>query len=214
MRLIVGLGNPGPGHAGQRHNIGFMAVDRIAARHRFSPWRSSKFHGLTAEGNLGVHRVLLLKPETFMNDSGRAVGAMARFYKLEPADVIVLHDELDLPPGKLRVKRGGGHGGHNGLRSIDALFGLDYHRVRLGIGHPGDKHLVLPWVLGNFTAGERQWLDALLDAVSDAAPLLMGTDEQAFQNKVTVTLNPPKPKPPRLAPPQPAPGEPKPETAP
>lgn len=206
MRLIVGLGNPGPGHAGQRHNIGFMAVDRIAERHRFSPWKTSRFHGLMAEGNLGVHRVLLLKPETYMNESGRSVGAAARFYKLEQPDVIVLHDELDLPPGKLRVKRAGGHGGHNGLRSIDAHLGPDYWRVRLGIGHPGDKNAVLHWVLGNFTSGERQWLDALLDAVSDAAPLLMGTDEQAFQNKVTVTLNPPKPKPPR---PPAAPAEPK-----
>lgn len=197
MRLIVGLGNPGPGHAGQRHNIGFMAVDRIAERHRFGPWKSSRFHGLTAEGNLGVHKVLLLKPDTYMNESGRSVGACARFYKLEPPDLIALHDEMDLPPGKLRVKRGGGHGGHNGLRSIDAHFGNDYWRVRLGIGHPGDKNLVTPWVLGNFTSGERQWLDALLTAVADASPLLMGTDEQAFQNKVTVTLNPPKPKPPR-----------------
>jgi PTH1 family peptidyl-tRNA hydrolase len=156
-----------------------------------------------------VHRVLLLKPETYMNDSGRSVGAAARFYKLEQPDVIVLHDELDLPPGKLRVKRAGGHGGHNGLRSIDAHLGPDYWRVRLGIGHPGDKNAVLHWVLGNFTSGERQWLDALLDAVSDAAPLLMGADEQAFQNKVTVTLNPPKPKPPR---PTTAAAEPKPES--
>ena len=210
MRLIVGLGNPGPGHAGQRHNIGFMAVDRIAERHRFSPWKSSKFHGLMAEGNLGVHRVLLLKPETYMNESGRCVGAAARFYKLEPKDVIVLHDELDLAPGKLRVKCGGGHGGHNGLRSIDAHFGLEYHRVRLGIGHPGDKSQVLSWVLGNFTSGERLWLTALLDAVADSSPLLLGSDEQAFQNKVTVTLNPPKPKPPK---PVDVKQEPKPEAA-
>jgi len=189
MRLIVGLGNPGPGHAGQRHNIGFMAVDRIAERHRFSPWKSSRFRGLTAEGNLGVHKVILLKPETYMNNSGESVGAAARFYKLEPADVIVLHDELDLAPGKLRVKRGGGHGGHNGLRSIDAHFGLDYWRVRLGIGHPGDKARVTGHVLGNF-AKDEDWLPPLLEAVADAAPLLAEGRMADFATRVALLTAP------------------------
>jgi PTH1 family peptidyl-tRNA hydrolase len=188
MRLIVGLGNPGPGHAGQRHNIGFMAVDRIAERHRFSPWKTSRFHGLMAEGNLGVHRVLLLKPETYMNDSGRSVGAAARFYKLEQPDVIVLHDELDLEPCRLRIKTGGGNGGHNGLRSIDAHIGQDYKRVRIGIGHPGNKDLVSDYVLSDFAKAEWPMVDQMVADMSRHMPLLLQGDEAGFMNKISLSI--------------------------
>jgi PTH1 family peptidyl-tRNA hydrolase len=191
MLLLVGLGNPGSAYQGQRHNIGFMAVDRIVDRHRFDGWRSSKFQGQVAQGQFGSEKILLLKPSTYMNESGNAVGAAMRFFNLDPGSVWVFHDDLDLVAGKLRVKRGGGHGGHNGLRSLDAHIGPDYRRVRMGIGHPGHKDRVHAHVLSDFAKSEQAWLEPLLDAVADAAPLLASPDEQAFANKVTVTLNPP-----------------------
>ena len=172
MLLFAGLGNPEPGMLRHRHNIGFMALDRIAARHGFSPWRQ-RFRGFVAEGNLGPERVLALKPLTYMNASGESVQAAAAFYKL-PADAITaFHDELDLAPGRVRVKRGGGAAGHNGLRSMDRQLGTpEYWRVRLGIGHPGDKARVTGHVLGDFGRDDQRWLPELLDAVADAAPLL------------------------------------------
>lgn len=189
MRLFVGLGNPGREHAGQRHNIGFMALDAIAARHRAPPFRA-KFQGLVTEIGLGPERVLLLKPETYMNDSGRSVGAAARFHKLALADITVFHDELDLAPGVVRVKTGGGNAGHNGLRSITADLGNDYKRVRLGIGHPGSKERVLGYVLGNFGKDEAAWLERLCDACADgAAGLVEGHDNQ-FQNSVHAAMEP------------------------
>jgi PTH1 family peptidyl-tRNA hydrolase len=200
MLLLVGLGNPGSAYQGQRHNIGFMAVDRIVDRHRFDGWRSSKFQGQVAQGQFGSEKILLLKPTTYMNESGNAVGAAMRFFNLDPGSVWVFHDDLDLVAGKLRVKRGGGHGGHNGLRSLDAHIGPDYRRVRMGIGHPGHKDRVHAHVLSDFAKSEQAWLEPLLDAVADAALLLASPDEQAFANKVTVTLNPPVKNP---APPKP-----------
>lgn len=184
MRLLVGLGNPGPKYAGNRHNIGFMAVDEIARRHGFAPWRS-RFQGLAAEGHLGGKKTLLLKPETFMNESGRSVGEAARFYKLSPGMIIVLHDELDLAPGKVRMKKGGGHAGHNGLRSIDAHVSKDYWRIRLGIGHPGDKAKVHGYVLADFAKSER-WVETVVSAVSDAAEYLAGPDENRFMTRVAL----------------------------
>ena len=194
--LLVGLGNPGSEYSGNRHNVGFMAVDAIARRERL-PWARSRFHGVTAAGAFGGREALLLKPTTYMNESGRAVAAAARFYKIPPADVFVFHDELDLAAGKLRVKLGGGAAGHNGLRSIDALFGNAYWRVRLGIGHPGDKRRVLGHVLDDFDADDRPWLDALLAAIAEHAPVLVAGDPPAFASKVALTMNPPRPKPPR-----------------
>ena len=194
MRLIVGLGNPGAKYAGNRHNIGFMAVDRIAADHGFSPWRS-KFHGQMAEGTLGDTRVALLKPETFMNLSGQSVSEALRFYKIAPADVIVLHDELDLAPGRLRVKTGGGHAGHNGLRSLHQHIGEAYVRLRLGIGHPGHKDQVAAYVLSNFAKQDQIWLDELLSAISSAAALLAEGDSTRFLNAVAVKAAPAKKRP-------------------
>jgi PTH1 family peptidyl-tRNA hydrolase len=193
MLLLVGLGNPGPRHAGDRHNIGFMAVDAIARRHGFGPARA-RFHGLASEGQVGPEKVIALKPETYMNDSGRAVAAAVQFYKLPPERVIVIYDEIDLKPGKVRVKRGGGSGGHNGIRSIDAHIGPDYWRVRLGIGHPGRPELVHRYVLHGFTKEEQPMVAKLLDAVAEAFPLLVAGDPNGFMNKVTVLTNPPKPK--------------------
>ncbi|MBH0239299.1 aminoacyl-tRNA hydrolase [Methylobrevis albus] len=190
MLLIVGLGNPGSRYAGNRHNIGFMAVDRIHALHRFGPWRS-KFQSEIAEGTLGDRRTLLMKPLTYMNESGRAVGEASRFLKIPPADIVVLHDELDLPAAKLRVKTGGGHGGHNGLRSLDAHLGKEYRRVRLGIGHPGDKALVHNYVLGDFAKVDAEWLDPLLDAVATQAPLLAAGSDETFASKVHLAIAPP-----------------------
>lgn len=189
MLLLVGLGNPGPRHAHNRHNIGFMAVDRIVDRHRLGTYRS-RFHGLIADGLLDGNKVLVLKPLTYMNESGRAVGEAARFYKLAPADIVVFHDEIDLRAGKLRVKRGGGHAGHNGLRSIDQHFGGDYRRVRLGVGHPGDKDLVHGHVLSDFAKADRDWLERELDAVADAAPLLAKGDDDGFMTKVAALTRP------------------------
>lgn len=187
MLLLVGLGNPGPEHANQRHNIGFMAVDAIVRRHGFTPWRA-KFQGLAAEGTVNGVKVLALKPETYMNRSGQAVGAAAQFYKIAPADIVVMHDELDLRSGKLRVKQGGGSAGHNGLRSIDAHLGADFVRVRIGIGHPGEKHLVHDYVLHDFAKEERQRLSPLLDAIAEAFPLLAKGDGVGFMNKVSLLV--------------------------
>lgn len=194
MLLLVGLGNPGPEYARNRHNIGFLAIDRIVDQYRFGPFRG-RFQGLAAEGRLDGAKVLALKPLTFVNESGRAVGAAARFYKLDPADVVVLHDELDLVAGKLRVKCGGGLAGHNGLRSIAAHIGDDFRRVRLGIGHPGEKHKVLKHVLGDFAKADHGWLGKFLDAVADAAPHLAGGDDPGFATQVALILKPPNAKP-------------------
>lgn len=197
MFLVVGLGNPGSGYAANRHNIGFMAADELVRRYSFGPWRK-KFQGQISEGELNGQKVLVLKPETFMNLSGQSVGEVLRFYKIPVEDVIVLHDELDLPPGKLRVKRGGGHGGHNGLRSIDAHCGKEYRRVRLGIGHPGDKARVHGHVLGDFSKAEQDgWLMTLLDAVAAEFARLIKGDDGGFMSKVSAIVSPPKPKAPK-----------------
>jgi len=187
MLLIAGLGNPGPQYQSHRHNVGFMAADAIHRRHAFSPW-TKKFNAFVSEGRLGGEKVLLIKPQTFMNLSGQAIGEAMRFYKLSPADLIVLYDELDLAPGKVRVKRGGGAGGHNGIRSIDAHCGQDYRRVRIGIGHPGEKARVSPHVLGDFAKADHQWLDPLLEAVADNVDKLVGGDDSGFMNKVSLAL--------------------------
>jgi peptidyl-tRNA hydrolase, PTH1 family len=186
MLLWVGLGNPEPGMARNRHNIGFMALDVIADRHRFSPWRQ-RFKGLTADGTIGGQKILLLKPLTYMNNSGESVQAAAAFFKLPTHDIAAFHDELDLAPGKVRVKKGGGAAGHNGLRSMDRMLGSpEYWRVRLGIGHPGDKARVLSYVLGDFSKDDKEWLTTLLDAVADAAPLLAGDKIPDFMTKVAL----------------------------
>ena len=187
MRLFVGLGNPGREHAAQRHNIGFMAVDAIARRHRAAPFRA-RFQGTTSEISLGGERTVLIKPETYMNESGRSVREAARFFKIDLADITVFHDELDLAPGLVRVKTGGGNAGHNGLRSITAELGNDYRRVRLGIGHPGLKERVLGYVLGNFDRDEQPWVETLCDAVAaEADDLAEGKDNQ-FQNKIHAAM--------------------------
>jgi peptidyl-tRNA hydrolase, PTH1 family len=185
MKLFVGLGNPGDKHAGNRHNIGFMAVERIASAHGFGPWRK-KFNAYVCEGSIGSERITLLKPETFMNDSGRAVSEAVRFLKIEPDAVVVFHDELDLLPGKIKVKSGGGNAGHNGLRSISAHIGNEYPRVRLGIGHPGSKDAVVHYVLNDFAKSERAWLNELLDAIAGAAPHLAKGDDARFLNDVAL----------------------------
>ena len=184
MKLLVGLGNPGSQYAGNRHNIGFMAVDAIASANGISGWKG-KHGGLIAEGSVGNERVLLLKPQTFMNKSGDSVQQVARFYKLTPADIVVFYDELDLAPGKVRVKVGGGNGGHNGLRSIDPQIGLDYKRVRLGIGHPG-KEFVTHHVLGDFAKADKAWLDPLLDDIGRHAGMLLTGDDAGFMNKLAL----------------------------
>lgn len=203
MKLIVGLGNPGAKYAANRHNIGFMAVDRIAADHGFSPWKP-RFQGLSAEGRLGGARVTLLKPQTFMNLSGQSVGEAMRYLKLTPAQVIVLHDELDLAPGKCRLKLGGGHAGHNGLRSIHQHIGPDYHRVRLGIGHPGHKDRVAGYVLSDFAKADGDWLDDLLRGISDGAEALAAEDGTRFQNQVAARTQPARNSGTMPAPPAPA----------
>jgi PTH1 family peptidyl-tRNA hydrolase len=187
MRLFVGLGNPGAKYANNRHNIGFMAVDEIARRHGFAPWRR-RFQGETAEGTLDRERVILLRPTTFMNDSGRAVQEAANFFKLGLAEISVFHDELELPPAKVRVKVGGGIAGHNGLRSISANIGNDYRRIRLGIGHPGVKELVHGHVLSDFAKSDRPWVEALVGAVADNAALIAAGRDSSFQNKVHLTM--------------------------
>lgn len=189
MRLFVGLGNPGAKYARNRHNIGFMAVDRIAVEHGFGPWRS-KFQAELAEGRLGSEKIMLLKPQTFMNRSGQSVGEAMRFYKLESTDVTVFHDELDLAPGKVRTKAGGGHAGHNGLRSIHDHIGAAYDRVRLGIGHPGRKELVSPYVLGDFAKADSDWLEDVLQGTSDGASFLAAGDDGRFMNAVALRTAP------------------------
>ena len=191
MKLWVGLGNPGAKYAGNRHNIGFMALDRIAADHGFTPWRKAH-HGLVSEGRLGTEKVTLLKPETFMNLSGQSVQAAVSFWKLPMADLTVFHDELDLAPGKLRLKQGGGHAGHNGLRSIHAHLGDDFARVRLGIGHPGHKDAVAPYVLHDFAKADAEWLEDLLHGISEGAEALAAGDGQKFMNAVSLRTAPPR----------------------
>jgi peptidyl-tRNA hydrolase, PTH1 family len=187
MLLFVGLGNPGAKYAHNRHNVGFMVVDEIARRHGFAPWRR-RFQGETAEGTLERERIILLKPLTYMNDSGQAVQEASSFFKLAPAEVTVFHDEIELPPAKVRVKVGGGIAGHNGLRSISAHVGNDYRRVRLGVGHPGIKELVHGHVLNDFAKDERPWVDALRDAIADNAGLLVTGSDSTFQNKVHLAM--------------------------
>ncbi len=196
MILIVGLGNPGEKYARQRHNIGFMAVDEIIRRHNFSPERK-RFQGLVCEGTLDGEKALVLKPQTYMNESGRAVGEAMRFYKLTPSDVVVMHDELDLPAAKVRIKTGGGAAGNNGIKSITSHIGADYRRLRIGIGHPGDRDRVSSHVLGDFAKADKVWLDPLLDAIAEAAPLLAQNKDSTFANKVHLILNPPQPKKPK-----------------
>jgi PTH1 family peptidyl-tRNA hydrolase len=187
MQILVGLGNPGSRYAGNRHNIGFMVLDAVAREHRAAPWRR-RFRGEAADAVIGGERVLLLKPQTFMNDSGRAVADAARFFKTPLDAITVFHDELDLKEGKLRVKIGGGDAGHNGLRSLTAHLGNLYRRVRLGIGHPGDKNLVHPYVLSDFFKEEWPWVKDLVEACAQFAPLLVAGEESSFQNKVHLTM--------------------------
>lgn len=195
MLLMVGLGNPGAKYAGNRHNIGFMALDRIAADHGFSPWKS-RFQGLVAEGRLGDLRVTALKPQTFMNLSGQSVGEAMRYLKLTPAGVVVLHDELDLAPGTCRLKTGGGHAGHNGLRSIHQHIGEDYRRLRIGIGHPGHKDRVSGYVLSDFAKAEEGMVDDLLRGISDGAAALARGDGAAFGTALAARAAPAPKKPP------------------
>jgi PTH1 family peptidyl-tRNA hydrolase len=187
MLLFVGLGNPGAKYAHNRHNVGFMVVDEIARRHGFAPWRR-RFQGETAEGTLERERVILLKPMTYMNDSGQSVQEASNFFKLAQGEITVFHDEIELPPAKLRVKVGGGIAGHNGLRSISAHVGNDYRRVRLGVGHPGIKELVHGHVLNDFAKDERPWVDALRDAIADNVALLVTGRDSTFQNKVHLAM--------------------------
>jgi len=191
MLLLVGLGNPGEKYERHRHNVGYMAVDAIADAHRFGPARR-KFQGELREGDIGGDKAIALKPLTYMNDSGLSVGAAMRFYKLAPADVVVFHDELDLAAGKIKAKQGGGNAGHNGLRSIDDHIGPDFRRVRIGIGHPGDKTRVTGHVLGDFAKADRDWLDPLLAAIAKSAPFLVEGDAR-FATAVAQALAPPKP---------------------
>jgi peptidyl-tRNA hydrolase, PTH1 family len=183
MKLIVGLGNPGGSYARNRHNVGFMAVDRIAARHHFGPWKK-KFSGLVSDGKIAGERVLLLKPETYMNESGTAVGAAARYLKISSNDILVFYDEIDLAPGKLKVKTGGGNAGHNGLRSLSTHIDNDYVRVRIGIGHPGHKDLVVGYVLHDFAKTDAAWLEPLLDAIATAVGRLVVGDRARFLTDV------------------------------
>jgi PTH1 family peptidyl-tRNA hydrolase len=187
MLLFAGLGNPGAKYANNRHNVGFMAADAIARRHSFSPW-SKKFQGLIAEGTLGGKKIILIKPQTFMNNSGQSIGEALRFYKLTPSALTVFYDEIDLADGKVRVKTGGGAGGHNGIRSIDGHVGNAYRRVRIGVGHPGVKEFVQHHVLGDFAKADREWLEPLLEAIGDHADLIVRSDEPGFMNKVSVAI--------------------------
>ncbi len=195
MLLFVGLGNPGGKYDNNRHNIGFMAVDGIVHRHNFSPSKS-RFKGLTSEGRLGCQKILILKPATYMNLSGQSVAEAARFYKIPPENIYVFHDDLDIPAGKVKFKTGGGHAGHNGLRSIDQHIGREYHRIRMGIGHPGDKDRVHGHVLGDFAKSDQLWLEPLLDAVAYSAPALIDksgeTDGAGFLNEIGLRLKPNK----------------------
>jgi PTH1 family peptidyl-tRNA hydrolase len=203
MLLLVGLGNPGPKYERNRHNVGFMAVDAIVRRHSFGPWRA-KFEGLAAEGTIDGLKTIALKPQTFMNNSGQSVGAAMRFYKLPPGKVVVIYDEVDLKPFKVRVKTGGGAAGHNGIRSIDSHIGPDFRRVRIGVGHPGDKEKMLAHVLNDFAKEERKDLEKALDAIAEASPLLAQYNDNAFMTKVALLAQPPKePKPAKAPPPPP-----------
>lgn len=188
MFLLIGLGNPGKDYAGNRHNVGFMAADAIAERYTFSPW-SKKFRGLFCEGAIGGEKAYLLKPQTYMNLSGESAGEMARFYKIAPDNIIVIHDELDLPLGRLRVKKGGGNGGHNGLESLDAHLGKEYWRVRIGIGHPGDKDMVSDYVLSDFAKAEKPLAAQMVEEVAKHIGLLLARDEAGFMNKIALTMN-------------------------
>ena len=189
MLLFVGLGNPGPRYAHNRHNVGFMALDAIVARHDFGPWRK-RFQGAVSDGTLSGKKVIALKPMTYMNESGRSVGEAMRFFGIESKDVVVFHDELDLAAGKVRVKTGGGLAGHNGLRSLGAHIGPDFQRVRIGIGHPGVKELVQHYVLHDFAKADEEWLRILLDAIAEHAPLIAEGRAASFQNKAHLALNP------------------------
>jgi PTH1 family peptidyl-tRNA hydrolase len=201
MLIIAGLGNPGAKYANNRHNVGYMAADAIARRHSFSGW-SKKFHAEIATGTLDGEKILLIKPQTFMNLSGQAIGEAMRFHKLTPADLIVLYDELDLAPGKVRIKTGGGAGGHNGIKSLDAHCGKEYRRVRIGIGHPGAKELVHNYVLGDFAKSEHNWLEPLLDTIGDNAGLLARGDDNSFMNKTSLAISGGKAEPNRPQPKQ------------
>ena len=194
--LIAGLGNPGTDYARNRHNAGFMAADVIHESYKFGPWRS-RFNGAVSEGKIAGRKVHLLKPMTYMNDSGDSVGAAMRFFKLPLSALVVIHDELDLAAAKLKVKTGGGDAGHNGLRSITATLGPDYRRVRIGVGHPGEKSRVHGHVLNNFSKADEDWLVPMLTAIADAAPWLAKDDDVGFMNKVALTLKPPAKKPPK-----------------
>ncbi|MEP3247335.1 MAG: aminoacyl-tRNA hydrolase [Sneathiella sp.] len=194
MILLVGLGNPGKGYSDNRHNYGFMAVDDIIRRHSFSS-EKIRFQGLVSEGRIGTEKILTLKPSTYMNESGRAVGEAARFYKIPPEDIIVLHDELDLPMGKVRVKAGGGHGGNNGIRSIDAHIGANFHRIRMGIGHPGEKTKVSGHVLKDFSKADREIANKIIDSISRHIPMMIKGDAAGFMNKIALETAPPKKKP-------------------
>ncbi|NVJ91986.1 MAG: aminoacyl-tRNA hydrolase [Methylocystaceae bacterium] len=196
MILLVGLGNPGGKYAKNRHNIGFMALDSIVRRHSFGPWKS-KFSGQMCEGSIDGVKVLALMPETFMNESGRSVGAAARFYKVDPDHIAVLHDDLDLAFTKIKIKTGGGHGGHNGLRSIDAHMGKEYKRIRLGIGHPGSKEKVHGYVLGDFAKAETPALEKMLDAVSQHIGFIVKDDNTAFMNQYAMDIRPQRPNNPK-----------------
>lgn len=196
MILLVGLGNPGGKYAKNRHNIGFMALDTIVRRHSFGPWRS-KFSGQMCEGTIDGIKVLALMPETYMNESGRSVSAAARFYKVEPENIIVLHDELDIAFTKIKIKTGGGHGGHNGLRSIDAHIGKNYKRLRLGIGHPGDKAKVHNHVLGDFAKAETSELDKMLDCVAQLVGLACEGKDTDFMNRYAMDMRPQRPNKPK-----------------
>lgn len=187
MLLFAGLGNPGAKYANNRHNVGFMAADAIARRHSFSPW-SKKFQAEIAEGRIGGEKILLIKPQTFMNLSGQAVGEALRFYKLDATAVTVFYDEIELPAGKIRVKIGGGSAGHNGIRSLDQHIGNNYRRVRIGVGHPGAKEMVHGHVLGDFSKADQEWLDVLLDSMADSADLIARGDDNSFMNRVTLAL--------------------------
>lgn len=196
MFLVVGLGNPGQTYTDNRHNIGFMAADEIVRRHGFSPWRA-KFQGEMSDGVVDGQKVITLKPMTYMNESGRSILAAASFYKVRPEDIIVFHDEIDLAPGKLRVKRGGGHAGHNGLRSIHAHLGANYARVRMGVGHPGEKDQVKNYVLRDFAKADDAWLDPMLDGCAENLGLILEGDDPSYMSKVAQCITPNRPNTPR-----------------
>ncbi|MFN3232763.1 MAG: aminoacyl-tRNA hydrolase [Alphaproteobacteria bacterium] len=193
MLLLVGLGNPGDQYVDNRHNVGFLAIEEIARRHRFGPWRK-KFQAQISDGQLGGEKILLIKPQTFMNNSGQAVGQAMRFYKLDPSDVTVIYDEIDLAPGKMKLKVGGGAAGHNGIRDIASHIGPAFRRVRIGVGHPGDKSKVMKHVLSDFSTADDLWLDPMLDAIAEAAPLLAQGEDAKFQSRVALLTQPKKDK--------------------